>query len=256
MILTDTHTHLYLEEFAGDRDMVIQKAIESGVQYMLLPNIDSESIEPMKKLCNQYPDNCLPMMGLHPTSVKENYEDELKIVKHELDTHKYYAVGEIGIDLYWDKTHFKQQQIALRTQIEWAIEKDLPVVIHSRDSFEEIFEILDEMKTPKLRGVFHCFTGNDQHAEHILSYENFKFGIGGVLTFKNSGLDKVVANFGMENIILETDSPYLTPMPYRGKRNQSAYTYYIAEKLAEIYDISVERVAEVTTANARKLFNF
>lgn len=253
MVLIDTHTHLYLEEFKDDRSQVVSNAINKGIKYMMLPNIDSSSVSGMLDLCNAFPQNCFPMMGLHPTSVKENYEDELNLVDEWLKKKKFYGIGETGIDLYWDKTFFNEQKIAFRHQVELAKKYKLPIVIHSRNSFDEIYSILKETFSPELTGVFHCFTGNLEQANEIIEL-GFKLGIGGVVTFKNSGLDKVVSKIDIEHLILETDSPYLTPVPYRGKRNESAYTYYIAQKIAEIKKRPVEEIAEITTNNAKRLF--
>jgi len=207
-------------------------------------------------LGKKYPNNCFPMMGLHPTSVKENYKEELAVVEEWLAKEKFCAVGEIGIDLYWDKTLLKEQQEAFRYQIDLAKKYELPFVIHCRDSFNEIFEILDEMNDEKMRGIFHCFTGNVEQANHIINYGDFKIGIGGVVTFKNSGLDKTVEQIDLEHLVLETDSPYLAPTPFRGKRNESTYLYNIAEKVADIYNLPIETVAEVTTENSKKVFGF
>jgi TatD DNase family protein len=255
MFLTDTHTHLYLEEFDKDREKVIHNAISEGIKYMLLPNIDSTSIDGLLNLCDQYPDNCFPLMGLHPTSVKENYKDELEIVDHWLQKRTFYAIGEIGIDLYWDKTFRKEQEIAFAEQIELAKKHQLPIVIHMRNSFDEIYDILQDHISAELTGVFHCFTDSKEQAIKIIDM-NFMLGIGGVLTFENSGLDEVVKNIKLKHIILETDSPFLAPVPYRGKRNESAYIRLIAKKIAEIKNISVEEVARITTHNANQLFKF
>lgn len=255
MFLTDTHTHLYLEEFKNDREEMVERALENDVKYMLLPNIDSSSIDGMMELSEQFPKNCFPMMGLHPTSVKENYMEELELAEHWIEKEKYYAIGEIGIDLYWDKTFQKEQEIALAYQIELAIKHKLPIVIHMRDSFKEVYEVVKNYASPELTGVFHCFTGTHEQAEKIIDL-NFYLGIGGVLTFKNSGLEKVVEKIDIKHLLLETDSPFLTPMPHRGKRNESAYTRFIAEKIAEIKNISLEKVAEITTSNANQLFKF
>ncbi|MCF8337238.1 MAG: TatD family hydrolase [Bacteroidales bacterium] len=254
MILTDTHTHLYLEAFEDDREEVMQRAKEQQVKKMILPNIDTTSIEALHSLCDQYPSNCFPMMGLHPSSVEANYKNELETIYKKFSERKYYAVGEIGIDLYWDKTYEEQQKEAFRTQIRWAIEKKLPIVIHARNSFDEIFEILDEENHEDLQGVFHCFTGSAEQAAKALGYGGFWLGLGGVLTFKNSRLADVIKDIAMENLLLETDAPYLAPVPYRGKRNESAYVRQVAEKLAITKDLSVEEVARITTENAEKLF--
>lgn len=256
MILTDTHTHLYTNHFNDDIDAVITNCIDKGVSRLFLPNVDAESIDGMIALGEKYPDNCFPMMGLHPTSVKENYKEELVLVEQWLSKRQFCAVGEIGIDLYWDKTHLKEQQDAFRFQIELAKTYNLPFVIHCRDSFDEIFEILDEMNDDKMKGIFHCFTGDIDQANHIINYGNFKLGIGGVVTFKNSGLDKTVEQVELKHLVLETDSPYLAPTPYRGKRNESTYLYNIAEKVADIYNISIEEVAEITTNNSKEIFGF
>lgn len=255
MILTDTHTHLYLEQFDEDRNQVVQRAIDDGVKYMLLPNIDSATVEPMLDLCRAFPQNIFPMMGLHPTDVKENYAEELKKVRTHLGNEKYYAIGETGIDLYWDKTFLKEQQTALREQVQMAKDFALPIVLHVRESFDEVFEIIGDMNDEKLSGVFHCFTGTRDQAETIIGW-GFKLGIGGVLTFKNSRVDKAVADIPMEHLVLETDSPFLAPKPFRGKRNESSFVKYVAAKLAEVKGIPVEKVAEITTANARDLFKF
>ena len=222
MKLIDTHTHLYAKQFNSDRDAMIQRAVEQGVEQFFLPNIDRESIEGMLALEAAYPERCFAMMGLHPCSVKDNYEEELAIVRHWLDRRKFCAVGEIGIDLYWDKTFFEQQKQAFLTQIEWAMEFDIPIVIHSRESTDIIIDILTEVKEDRLRGIFHCFGGTEEQARRIIKL-GFFLGIGGVLTYKNSGLGDALKDISLEHIVLETDSPYLAPVPYRGKRNESAY---------------------------------
>ncbi|MCF8303300.1 MAG: TatD family hydrolase [Bacteroidales bacterium] len=255
MVLTDTHTHLYLEEFNEDREEVVNNAIEKGVQYMLLPNIDSSTTEAMMKMVRTYAGHCFPFMGLHPGSVREDYEDELKMVEQWLDKEKFYAIGEIGIDLYWDKTWQKQQEKAFAYQIGLAKELKLPIVIHMRDSFDEVYRIVKQEASPDLRGVFHCFTGSAGQADKVIDV-GFKIGLGGVLTFKNSKLDQSIKQVNLKHIILETDSPYLTPHPYRGKRNQSAYVFYVAQKLAEVKGLSVDEIADITTRNANELFNF
>ena len=254
MILVDTHTHLYLEQFDEDRAEVVESAIDEGVKWMLLPAIDSTSLEDMKKLHRQFPDNCLPMIGLHPTSVKDNYEEELELVVEELQSGNYIAVGEIGIDLYWDKTHAEQQKDAFRKQLRLAKKYGLPVSIHIRDSFELAYPIVKDELTDELRGIFHCFTGTRAEAKQIMDV-GFKMGIGGIVTFKNSGLGEVVKTIPDEFLVLETDAPFLTPTPFRGKRNQSAYLKYIAEKLAEIKSKSIEEIAEITTRNAIDVFH-
>ncbi len=253
MILTDTHTHLYLENFNEDRKEAIGRAFDKGVKYLFLPNIDSSSIDDMLKLSGKYPENCFPMMGLHPGSVDENYQKELKAIENWLHKEKFYAVGEVGIDLYWDKTYYKEQEKAFSQQMHWASEMDLPLVIHSRKSLNEIISIMKKHPTLNLTGVFHCFPGSPEDAEKIVDM-GFKIGIGGVVTFKNAKMAKVVEKIPLETILLETDAPFLTPHPYRGKRNESAYIYYIAEKIAEIKQLDIEKVAKVTTKSALEMF--
>lgn len=253
-MLIDTHAHLYSDQFDEDRDEVIQNAINSGVEKLLLPNIDLESIDGMHQLVKDYPNNCFPMMGLHPCSVGEDYKDVLTKMKSLLDLNKYIAVGEIGMDLYWDKTFINEQADALRIQIEWAKKMCLPIVIHVRDAFDEIFEVIDPLNDDNLTGIFHCFTGDLNQANKILNYGGFKLGLGGVLTFKNSGLDKVVSEIDIKNLVLETDSPYLAPTPHRGKRNESNYVNLVANKLSDIKSISVDEVAKITTQNANEIF--
>ena len=254
MILTDTHAHLYLNAFDDDRHEAIRQAIGKSVNYMLLPNIDKESISPMMELVRDFSGHCYPMMGLHPTSVKEDFEEQLEVVHEWLRKEKFCAIGEMGIDLYWDKTYFNQQQEAFRIQVQWALDYNLPLVIHSRESFNEIFQLLDDVWKPALKGVFHCFTGNLEQAQHVISL-GFKLGIGGVLTYKNSGLPEVLKDISLEHILLETDAPFLSPVPYRGKRNESSYIPIIAQKLAEIKNTSIEEIARITTQNAINLFN-
>jgi TatD DNase family protein len=253
MTLTDTHTHLYLPEFKNDRTAVVKKAINEGVTKMFLPNVDSATIEGLLRLCNSYPANIYPMMGLHPCSVKENFEAELEIVHDHLSRGGFIAVGEIGIDLYWDKTFYKLQVDAFEKQIEFALNLNLPVVIHARNSFSEIFEVLDKYKNSGLKGVFHSFTGGAAEVEKILSYDFF-MGINGIVTFKNSGLDIVVSEIPLNRILLETDSPYLSPVPKRGTRNESAHIIYINKFLAGLFNLSPEKMAEITTANSFELF--
>jgi TatD DNase family protein len=254
MNLIDTHTHLFLPEFDLDRDQVILNAQENGVEKILLPNVDKTTIDSLLDLAARYPNYCYPMMGLHPTSVKENYKQELENVEHWLKQRKFYAIGEIGIDLYWDKTFKVQQEEAFRYQIDLAKKHDLPIVIHARESFSDIFKIMDDVIDEKVYGVFHAFTGDKIQAERIIEW-GFKIGIGGIVTFKNSGLDKVVHNIDINHIVLETDSPYLSPVPKRGKRNEGANIIHIAEKIAEIKNITLEEVAEKTTFNAKRIFS-
>ncbi len=253
MIFADTHSHLYLKEFKDDLEQVINNAIEKDVKYILLPNIDTSTIGDLTEVCNKYPDICIPMMGLHPTSVKANYKDELKKIEEQFFTSDYCAIGEIGIDLYWDKTYENEQEIVFRQQVLMAKDADLPIVIHSRNSIDNIINILLDMNIPGLTGVFHCFSGNKEQADKIISL-GFKLGIGGVVTFKNSGLDKVIEKIELDHLLLETDAPFLAPVPYRGQRNESAYIRIIAEKIADIKQIDIEEVAEVTTKNALDLF--
>ena len=254
MILTDTHTHLYSEQFKEDIDEVVQKAINLGISRFFLPNIDSGYTAALLALAKKYPDNMFPMMGLHPCSVKADYQQELTHVEKMLSEHQVVAIGEIGIDLYWDKTFFKEQQVAFRHQIRLAKANNLPFVIHCRDAFDEIFEILDEENDENMRGIFHCFTGTLEQAEKIIAYGGFKLGIGGVVTFKNAGLDQVVEQINLEHLVLETDAPNLAPVPYRGKRNESAYIIEIATKVANLKQVSLEEVAKITTSNSKTVF--
>lgn len=252
-MLTDTHTHLYVEQFAEDRAAVIDRAIEKGVNRFYLPNIDSEYIDDLLSLEAAYPEHCFAMMGLHPCSVKENYEEELAIVEQWLKKRPFVAVGEIGLDLYWDKTFFEQQKAAFRQQIQWAKELGLPIVIHSRESTWEVIEILRAEQDENLRGIFHCFGGNVEEAKAITDL-GFYLGIGGVLTFKKARLDETLKEIDLQHIVLETDAPYLAPIPYRGKRNESAYIRIIAEKLAEVKDVTLEEIAAKTSQNASNIF--
>lgn len=253
MILTDTHTHLYSEAFDEDRSEMMQRAIEAGVRRFFIPAIDASYIPSMLELKNNYPDNVYLMAGLHPTHVKENYREELEVAARMIEEHDVYGVGETGIDLYWDKTFLKEQQEAFRIQINWAKELQLPVIIHCRDAFEEVFEVLESELDDRLFGIFHCFTGTARDAQRAVDC-NMKLGIGGVLTFKNGKIDKFLSEFPIEHMVLETDSPYLSPVPYRGKRNESSYLTLVAEKMAEVYGLSLEEVARITTANSKKVF--
>ncbi len=253
MQIIDTHTHLYLKQFNQDIDDVIKRAINNGVDKFIFPAIDSSYSKQMHDLQSKYSKNIYLMSGLHPVSVKENYKDELALVVKSLKDHNYVAVGEIGIDLYWDKTFLKQQQDAFEFQIRLAISNDLPIVIHCREGFDEIFEILDAEKCEKLRGIFHCFTGTLDQAKRAINL-GFKLGIGGVVTFKNGGIDKFINQISINNIVLETDSPYLSPVPFRGKRNESSYIKYVLSKLSELYGISEEELAKLTTENSKKIF--
>ena len=249
----DSHTHLYLDAFKEDQEQMIQRALESGVKSMLLPNIDSLSVDSMFSLVDSYPDHCFPMMGLHPTSVKENYLEELKHIESQLDRKGIIAIGETGIDLYWDKSFLKQQEEVFHTQIKWAMELDLPLVIHARESFPEIFKALDKTGGPGLRGVFHSFTGTIEDLERALSYD-FMIGINGIVTFKNSGLAEVVKSIPVSRLLLETDAPFLAPHPHRGRRNESSYLPEIAAKVAEIHNLNVKEIASITSHNAEQLF--
>lgn len=253
MIITDTHTHLYSEAFEEDRNDMIRRAIAEGVSRFFVPAIDSTYTESMLQLENDFPEQIFLMMGLHPTHVKENYKDELKHVEAMLASRKFYAVGEIGIDLYWDKTTLSIQQEAFKYQIKLAKQYKLPIVIHSRDSFDEIFEILEQEKGNDLFGIFHCFSGDLQQAQQAISY-NMKLGIGGVSTFKNGKIDQFLNKIDLKHVVLETDSPYLAPAPYRGKRNESAYIIKVLEKLTEIYNVTKEHIALVTTQNSKDIF--
>ena len=253
MNIIDTHTHLYLKQFNEDIDLVIQRSKEIGVKKFIFPAIDSSHFDDMHGLKGKYPDCIFLMSGLHPTDVKEDSKDELDFVANSLNTHDYVAIGEIGIDLYWDKTFLSEQQEAFRFQIRLAIKNDLPIVIHCREAFDEIFEILDRENCNKLRGVFHCFTGTLEQAKRAIDL-GFVLGIGGVVTFKNGGIDKFLNQIDLKHIVLETDSPYLAPVPHRGKRNESSYIMYVVEKLSEIYGLSKEEIADITTKNAEKVF--
>lgn len=253
MIFTDTHTHLYSESFEQDRDLVVKKAIAAGVNRFFLPAIDSSYLSKMLSLKASFPKHMFLMSGLHPTHVKENFREELEVLEQFLDKQSAVAVGEIGIDLYWEKTFLKEQQEAFDIQIKWAKDRSLPVVIHCRDAFNEIFEVLEAHKGPELRGIFHCFTGDYQQALQAISY-GMKLGIGGVLTFKNGGLDGFIDQIDLSHLVLETDAPYLAPVPYRGKRNESAYLVLVAERLASLTGKSLKEIARMTTQNSIDVF--
>ncbi|WP_373519321.1 TatD family hydrolase [Pricia sp.] len=253
MILTDTHTHLYSEAFDKDRSQVIKNAMDQGIERFFIPAIDSTYTEAMFDLRDAHPKNIFLMMGLHPTHVKENFKDELWHVEEMLSEHKFYAVGEIGIDLYWDKTFLEQQREAFRFQIQLAKKHKLPIVIHCRDAFDEIFEVLESERGDDLFGIFHCFTGTMEQAQKAISY-TMKLGIGGVVTFKNGKIDTFLKEIPLKHIVLETDSPYMAPARYRGKRNESTYLITILEKLSGIYGLSKEKIAEVTTGNSKEVF--
>jgi len=255
MKFIDTHTHLFASEFKDDIDIVVKNAINSGVSKMLLPNIDSSTTNNMIQLCNKYPQHCFPMIGLHPCSVKkDNIDKEILHVEEMLNKNKFIAIGEIGLDLYWDKSTLSYQKVAFEYQIKLAKKYQLPIVVHVRDSFNEAIEIVEKLNNENLSGVFHCFTGNIQEAERIINLQNFYLGIGGVVTFKNGGINKIINQISLDNIILETDSPYLTPTPFRGKRNESKYLVNIAQKMSEIYEIDINEIANKTSSNAINLF--
>ncbi|MDD2797202.1 MAG: TatD family hydrolase [Bacteroidales bacterium] len=254
MNLIDTHSHIYVEDYAEDIDSIIESARNNQISHIIMPNIDVDTVPLLNKTASKFPGFCIPLMGLHPTSVTENYKEDLQFLKAEFSKQKYIGVGEIGIDLYWDKSKLKEQEDAFRIQINWAIEYNLPIIIHIRDSFRETMNILSEFDNTKISGIFHSFCGSLEEANEMLIYPNFLFGINGIVTFKNSGLGEVVAKIPIEKIVLETDSPYLTPAPHRGKRNHPTYLHLIAKKLSEIYNLDVETVATITTKNAYQLF--
>ena len=256
MNFIDTHSHLYSSKFDNDREQVVKDAIKSGVSKILLPNISSSYTEKMLDLCNLFPNNCFPMMGLHPCDVKaDSYNTELKHVEHELETKKYIAVGETGIDLYWDKSTIKLQKKCFIFHVKLAKKYKIPIVIHVRESFDHVIEIIEDLNDDNLCGVFHCFSGNVEEANRIINLNNFYLGIGGVLTFKNSTLKDTIEKVDIKHLILETDAPYLSPTPFRGKRNESKYLVSIAEHLAQTMNLSIEEIAKHTTNNAKKLFS-
>ena len=253
MMLIDTHSHIYVPEFAPDFTQMLEKAQNEGVRKIILPAIDSLSHEAMLKVEDENPGVCLSMMGLHPCSVKESYKEELTIARDYLEKRTFKAVGEIGLDFYWDKTFTEQQYAAFHEQIEWAIHFDIPIAIHSRNSTDECIEVVAAHQKGNLRGVFHCFSGNTDQANQIIDL-GFFLGIGGVITFKNAGLDKVMEEVSLNHVVVETDAPYLAPVPFRGKRNEPSYLKYVVDKLAVIKNVSAEEIATITTANAEKLF--
>lgn len=253
MIFTDTHAHVYSEEFIDDNEQCFERTIENNVSRVFVPNIDVDSIKPLKLICTKYKENYFPMMGLHPCSVKEDYKNQLRLIYDELVSSKYYAVGEIGMDLYWDKSTFEIQKEAFIEQALWAIKFDLPVSIHSRDSTKELIAIIKNENLSNLRGIFHCFSGDELEAMELINM-GFYLGIGGVVTYKNSTLPQVLKTIGKDKLVLETDSPYLPPTPYRGKRNETSYIPLIADKLAQIFEVSVAEIAEITTNNSKKVF--
>jgi len=254
MFLTDTHTHLYYETDEEKQALLFQRCFENKIDRLFLPNVDISSIAKIDSLVKKYPQNCFAMSGLHPCEVKEGYEAVLKEIYESMTGRQIYAIGEIGIDLYWDKTTLAIQQDAFRQQIKWAKAMKLPIVIHCREAFNEVFEILEEEKGEDLRGILHCFTGNLEQALKTIEL-GFYLGIGGVVTYKKAGLDEVLSSIPLAHLVLETDSPYLAPVPFRGKPNESSYLVHIAQKVADIYHIALEEVAEVTTANSIKIFN-
>lgn len=253
MQLTDTHTHLYYETDLEKQQELMQRCFENRITRLFLPNVNVESIAMIDQLVSTYPESCFAMAGLHPCEVKEDYKEQLSLIYQSVEKRKIFAIGEIGIDLYWDKTTLAIQQEAFKRQIDWAKELGLPIVIHCREAFNEVFEVLDEMKDDKLRGIFHCFTGNLEQAQHAIDL-GFYLGIGGVVTYKKAGLDQVLASISLGHIVLETDSPYLAPVPFRGKPNESSYLIYIAQKVAEIYNLPIEEIAKATTENSRRVF--
>ncbi len=252
--MIDTHSHLYAEEFDQDRADVIARAIQAGVEKIILPNIDSSSLEAMLSLEKSYPDLCYAAIGLHPTSVSKNVDEELAIVAKELKRKKYIAIGEIGIDLYWDKSFYKEQVKALQTQAEWALEYNLPIIIHVRNSHNETIEALRPYKGLGLKGIFHCFTGGKKEADEIFQLGDFLLGIGGVVTFKNSGLAENLQDIPLKKLVLETDAPYLAPTPYRGKRNEPSFVKLVAEKLAEVYNVDIQTIIQTTNSKAKQIF--
>lgn len=254
-MFVDSHSHIYSEEYNTDRDEVIARAVNAGVEKIILPNIDSASIKPMLDLTDSAPDLFVPLMGLHPTSVKEDFRKEIEILEYWLEIRRFSGIGEIGIDLYWDKTFIKEQIEVFRIQIGWAKQMNLPIVVHVRDSFPEVIEVLEQTSDSSLKGVLHSFTGTLEQAKQCIEL-GFNIGIGGIVTFKNSGLDKVVREIPLDHMLLETDAPWLAPVPHRGKRNESAYITAVAAKIAEIQQINIEEVAQITAQNAKKLFQF
>lgn len=253
MLLTDTHTHLYYETDVEKQTLLMQRSLENKVERLFLPNVDVASIAMIDNLVRTYPNNCFAMAGLHPCDVKEDFQQQLQTIYNSIADRNIYAIGEIGIDLHWDKTTLAIQQDAFKQQIAWAKKLNLPIVIHCREAFDEVFELLEAEKDEKLRGIFHCFTGNLEQAQHAIAL-NFYLGIGGVVTYKKSGLAQVLSAISLNNIVLETDSPYLAPVPFRGKPNESSYLVHIAQKVADIYQINMEEVATITTQNSINIF--
>ncbi|WP_312335639.1 TatD family hydrolase [Sphingobacterium sp.] len=253
MLLTDTHTHIYYHAGTEKLQEHLQRCFDHGIERLFLPNVNSASIKPVFDTVAAYPEHCFPMLGLHPCDVKENYVEELETIRKSLETHKVHAIGEIGLDLYWDKSTLEIQKDAFRTQVQWAKELNLPIDIHCREAFTELFELLEELQDDKLFGVLHCFTGTLEQAHQAIDL-GFALGIGGVVTFKKAGLDHVVKEIDLQHIVFETDAPYLAPVPFRGKENESSYLVYVAQKVADLHQISVEKVAEITTENSKRIF--
>jgi len=253
MKLTDTHTHIYYHANSTELDAQINRCLDNNISRLFLPNVDLKSIDLIMETVSAFPNYCFPMLGLHPCSVQEDFHSVLNEIEKAIAITKIYAIGEIGLDLYWDKSTLPLQQEAFKLQIEWAKSFDLPIVIHCRDAFDELFSILEELKGEKLRGIFHCFTGNLEQAKRAIDY-GFYLGIGGVVTFKNAGLDKVVQKIDLQHIVLETDAPYLAPAPFRGKANESSYLTYIAQRVADLHQVSTEEVARITTQNSVNIF--
>ncbi len=254
MNFIDTHTHLFLEEFDNDIKQVIIRALNNNINRFILPNVNISTVEKMMRLVSKFPENCFPLIGIHPSSIKENYEKDMLVVENNLKKHKFYGIGEIGIDLYWDKTFLEYQKEAFIYQIKLAKKHNLPIVIHTRKAFNEVFKIIDQYNDNDLKGIFHCFGGNITQANKIIDYKGFKLGIGGVVTFKNTNLRKVLKKVDLQHIVLETDAPFLTPSPMRGQRNESAYILNIAKEIAEVKNISLNEVASITTTNAEEIF--
>lgn len=256
MQIVDTHSHLFVEEFSDDLPAVMERAREAGVSRIYMPNIDATTVDDLLRVCHTYEGFCFPMLGLHPTSVGAEYQAELDALKPLLESpaHPFVAIGEVGLDLYWDKTYHREQEDALRQQIDWALAYNLPLVIHCREAFDELYAVMCDYRHTSLRGIFHSFTGTHEEARRLLSFEGFMLGVNGVLTFKKSALPGVLTSVPLERVVLETDSPYLTPVPYRGKRNESAYIKYTLAHLASVYGRDMEEVAKMTTENAKKVF--
>lgn len=252
----DTHTHLFVNEFDDDRDAAVQRALQAGVTKLCLPCIDIASIGPINNMCDRYSGVCYPMIGLHPTDVRTDYRRQLQAMQEQLDApNRYIAIGEVGLDFYWDDTRKQEQYDAFETQIAWAVKYNLPLVIHSRNAFPELYSIMEKHRADNISGIFHCFSGTADEARALLSFDKFMLGVGGVVTYKKSTLPQVLTDaVPLERIVLETDSPYLAPVPHRGKRNESAYIPHVAEYLSTLYGVSVEEIARITTANAKKLF--